>query len=85
MRNGLLNAQASVPPNSTRRNGGWAKGAAGAGWQWRINGQPVGKATRGAHWSPRPGRHRLALVDAQGGEIEALSFEVRALRGKIGQ
>ena len=60
-------------------------GAAGAGWQWRIDGQSVGQATRDAHWSPRPGRHRLALVDAQGGEIEALSFEVRALRGKIGQ
>ena len=58
-------------------------GAAGAGWQWRIDGQRVGKATRGAHWLPRPGRHRLALIDGQGGEIEALDFEVRALRGRV--
>lgn len=58
-------------------------GAAGAGWQWRIDGQRVGAAKRGAHWLPRPGRHRLALVDGQGGEIEALDFEVRALRGRV--
>ena len=58
-------------------------GAAGAGWQWQIDGQRVGDATRGAHWSPRPGRHRLTLVDAQGGELETVSFEVRALRGKM--
>ncbi|MBS1230343.1 MAG: penicillin-binding protein [Proteobacteria bacterium] len=60
-------------------------GAAGAGWQWRIDGQRVGAAARSAHWLPRPGHHRLALADAQGREIEAVSFEVRALRGKTGK
>jgi len=60
-------------------------GAAGPGWHWRIDGQRVGAAARGAHWLPRPGRHRLALADGQGREIEALSFEVRALRGKGGK
>jgi penicillin-binding protein 1C len=58
-------------------------GRADPGWQWRVDGQAAGGAARAAFWLPRPGRHRLALADAQGREIEAVAFEVRALRGKV--
>ena len=70
-----------IPP-SRQRIALQLSGAAAPGWQWRIDGQSAGRASRGAQWSPRPGRHRLALVDGQGHELEAVSFEVRALRGK---
>ena len=32
-------------------------------------------------WRLSPGRHRLALIDADGRELESVSFEVRALKG----
>ena len=53
-----------------------------ANWQWRLNGLPLGRATREVLWRPSPGRHRLTLADANGQELESVSFEVRALRGK---
>ncbi len=53
-----------------------------AGWQWRIDGKPVGRADRAGRWLPQPGRHRLTLVDAQDQELDAVVFEVRALRGR---
>jgi len=31
-------------------------------------------------WPPTPGRHEMALVDAQGTEIDRVRFEVRGLR-----
>jgi penicillin-binding protein 1C len=52
------------------------------GWHWRIDGKPVGRADRPGRWLPQPGRHRLALLDAGNAELDAVSFEVRALRGK---
>lgn len=55
---------------------------AAAGWQWRIDGQPAGRADRTSRWLPQPGKHRLALVDAQDTELDAVAFEVRALRGR---
>lgn len=55
---------------------------AAAGWQWRIDGQPAGRADRISRWLPQPGKHRLALVDAQDAELDAVAFEVRALRGR---
>ena len=57
-------------------------GQAAAGWQWRIDGKPLGLAAREVLWRPLPGRHRLALLDARGVELEAVDFEVRALKGK---
>ncbi|MBN9422394.1 MAG: penicillin-binding protein 1C [Candidatus Accumulibacter sp. 66-26] len=57
-------------------------GPPGAGWQWRLDGAPLGGAAREVLWRPRPGSHRLALHGADGREIEAVSFEVRALRGR---
>jgi penicillin-binding protein 1C len=52
------------------------------GWQWRIDDKPVGRADRASRWLPQPGKHRLALVDAKNMELDAVAFEVRALRGR---
>ena len=52
------------------------------GWQWRIDGQSVGRALPETLWRPAPGRHRLALADDGGSELEVVNFEVRALKGK---
>jgi penicillin-binding protein 1C len=57
-------------------------GQPGPGWQWRVDRQSAGSATQETLWRPSPGRHRLALADANGRELEAVSFEVRALKGK---
>ena len=51
-----------------------------AGWQWRMDGHKVGAADREQRWLPQPGRHRLALLDRKGQELDVVSFEVRALR-----
>ncbi|MRR52506.1 MAG: hypothetical protein EG825_16645, partial [Rhodocyclaceae bacterium] len=55
---------------------------AGKGWQWRMDGKTLKWEGAQALWLPQPGRHRLALVDAAGAELDAVSFEVRALKGK---
>jgi penicillin-binding protein 1C len=57
-------------------------GTAGEGWLWFLDGQRLGRAESEVLWRPSPGRHRLALVDASGHELESLSFEVRALKGR---
>ena len=51
-----------------------------AGWQWRMDARVLGPASLEQRWLPQPGRHRLALVDRKGKELEAIRFEVRALR-----
>jgi penicillin-binding protein 1C len=59
-------------------------GKPGSTWQWRIDGEALGRATRPVLWQPRPGRHRLALFERDGRaikELEAVHFEVRALKG----
>ncbi|WP_077035735.1 penicillin-binding protein 1C [Pelomonas sp. KK5] len=48
----------------------------GKAGQWRLDGRPLGRGER-LPWAPQPGRHRLALVDAQGGLVEEVGFEVR--------
>ena len=58
--------------------------AAGTGWQWRMDGKPLGRADRPQSWLPHPGRHRLVLADAAGQELDAASFEVRAMQEKRG-
>ena len=60
-------------------------GPADPGWRWRIDGVSLGSAAREFLWRPIPGKHRLALADAGGREIEAVGFEVRALKGKRGR
>lgn len=54
-------------------------GRADPGWRWSVDGQVLGPASSDVGWPPRPGRHRLALADAHGREVDAVSFEVRAL------
>ena len=54
-----------------------------AGWQWRIDNEALGSAASEVLWRPRPGRHRLILLDRSGRELETVSFEVRALKGKV--
>jgi penicillin-binding protein 1C len=49
----------------------------GAGGSWRIDGQPVGDAEAVTLRMPAPGRHRVALLDAHGREVDAVRFEVR--------
>ena len=55
------------------------------GWYWRIAGQTLGSAASVVLWRPHPGRHRLMLLDRNHREIDAVSFEVRALRGRVAQ
>ncbi|MCE1181590.1 MAG: penicillin-binding protein 1C [Rhodocyclales bacterium] len=55
---------------------------AGKGWQWEIDGKPLGRADRAQSWLPMPGKHRLLLRDARRQTLDAVAFEVRALRGK---
>jgi penicillin-binding protein 1C len=53
-----------------------------AGWQWRIDSEALGSAASEVLWRPRPGRHRLILLDRGNREVESVGFEVRALKGK---
>jgi penicillin-binding protein 1C len=47
-----------------------------------MDGKPIGRADRPGRWLPQPGKHRLTLVDAKNLELDAVAFEVRALRGQ---
>lgn len=47
------------------------------GLVWMINGEHLPAVEGRALWSPRPGRHRLALLDAAGLQVESMEFEVR--------
>lgn len=49
------------------------------GWRWKLDDQPLTRADRPQTWLPQPGKHRLALIDAQGNELEGIDFEVRTL------
>ncbi len=53
-----------------------------SGWRWRMDGRSIGRATAPLTWLPRPGRHRLSVEDGAGREADAVSFEVRALKGR---
>ena len=43
---------------------------------WLVDGNTVGNGTV-AGWNPTGGKHRLVLTDAQGNELDAVTFEVR--------
>ncbi len=51
-------------------------------WRWRMDHQALGRASGQAFWLPQPGRHRLSLEDARGRELDTVSFDVRAIRGR---
>jgi penicillin-binding protein 1C len=42
-----------------------------------LGGEVLGPAERPWSWAPRPGVHRLQLVDAGGRVIDEVGFEVR--------
>ncbi len=52
-----------------------------AGLQWRIVGAAL-EAVPDALWQPHPGRFELALIDAQGRELDRVRFEVRGTSGR---
>ncbi len=48
-----------------------------AGVRWVLDGADLGSATRVSLWTPRPGRHRLELVDADARVRDRVDFVVR--------
>ena len=49
------------------------------GGHWRVDDR---RLPAGSDWLPQPGRHRLSVHDARGGQIDSVGVEVRAMRGK---
>ncbi len=47
------------------------------GLAWQINGERLPAVEGRALWSPRPGAHRLTLIDAEGVPLQSVDFEVR--------
>ncbi len=47
------------------------------GLRWAIDDERLPATEGRALWAPRPGRHRLALEDAEGLQIEAIEVDVR--------
>nr|MDP9123939.1 hypothetical protein [Pseudomonadota bacterium] len=48
---------------------------------WRLDGQRLG-AAKPLPWSPWPGHHVLELVDAKGGVLDTVSFDVRGAQAR---
>jgi penicillin-binding protein 1C len=65
----------------------WFESAQGApaGSVWRLDGKVAGPSTGLTRmaWLPWPGHHTLELVDAQGGVVDSVKFEVRGAFAKI--
>ncbi len=59
-------------------------GARAVNVSWRIDDHFLGKGDR-MPWGPRPGRHRIELVDAQGQLMDVVSVEVRGLVSATGR
>jgi penicillin-binding protein 1C len=70
-------------PPSVQRLRFEAAGATPAGAVWRLDGRRLG-AARPLPWSPWPGHHVLELVDAGGGVLDAVSFDVRGAQARPG-
>ncbi len=60
-------------------------GAADPNWRWQLDGKMLGRTQPTFLWRPSPGKHRLSLLDANARELEAVDFDVRALKGKSGK
>ena len=52
------------------------------GSTWRMDQLPLGRAEGKLLWLPQPGKHRLTLANSRGEEIDSISFEVRAMKGR---
>ncbi|RIX45094.1 MAG: penicillin-binding protein 1C [Rhodocyclales bacterium GT-UBC] len=53
-----------------------------AGWQWRIDRKFVGRAENSPLWLPQPGQHHLTLESKNGEILDAVHFEVRAIKSR---
>ena len=49
---------------------------------WVLDGKRFALTNAAPGWKPVPGRHRLALVDGRGSEVDAVRFEVRGAMKK---
>ena len=56
-------------------------GAPPPGAVWRLDGKRLG-AARPLPWSPWPGHHVLEVVDAKGGVLDTVSFDVRGAQAR---
>jgi len=45
--------------------------------RWRLNDTAIGETGKAVAWSPKRGKHILALTDSQGRIIDSVNFEVR--------
>ena len=61
-----------------------AVGPAPLGAAWRLDGKRLG-AAKPLPWSPWPGHHVLELVDAKGGVLDAVSFDVRGAQARTAE
>lgn len=77
----VLALDPDIPP-ARQRLAPRLSAAAEAGWRWQMDGRPLAAAGSPVLWPLRPGRHRLALLDRAGREVDAVAFEVRSLKGK---
>jgi penicillin-binding protein 1C len=50
---------------------------AGPSQRWRLDGEDIGECRPLVLWEPRPGKHRLALLDGAGSLLDTVDFEVR--------
>jgi penicillin-binding protein 1C len=73
----VLAEDPDIPP-SRQRVAFESLGARGAFWQ--LDGQQLGTVDGPHLWQPRPGRHRLALVDERRNELDRVEFVVRGGR-----
>ncbi|WP_371820353.1 penicillin-binding protein 1C [Aquabacterium sp. CECT 9606] len=64
-----------IPPRSQRLTLSAAPGVPSQ-WAWRLDGKRLGPA-KPMLWTMWPGRHHLALIDAQGQTMAEVKFEVR--------
>ena len=64
-----------IPP--ARQRVFFESSAGGDPLRWMLDGEDVGLAGQVTAWLPRPGIHRLALVDAANRALDSVTFEVR--------
>lgn len=67
-----------IPP--ARQRIGFAADAGSVALRWQLDGRDLGAATPRL-WEPRPGLHRLALVDGKRAPVGTVAFVVRGPRG----